>query len=224
MSGNNKNRVRTKHLVNSRYMAYEPATMSSPVDFRAYRAFKESRQMFFLIQLVDQSENSALEHARNVMKISGVIGIALGLPAAELHKIRTAAFLHDIGKYRVPASLLSKPGRLTGEEMEIVKNHPLDGAEITSRVAGFQEIAPVIKHHHEKFDGTGYPGRLKGDNIPLFSRIISIADAFDAMVSRRLYADARSSHDALNEIHRCSGTQFDPVLVNVFSSVSGYLN
>jgi putative nucleotidyltransferase with HDIG domain len=188
------------------------------------RAFKQTRQSYSLVQLVEKSEFSALGHARNVAKISGIIGMALGLPAAELNKVRTAAFLHDIGKYKVPASLLSKPGRLTWEEMEIVKNHPLDGAEITSRIAGFREIAPVIEHHHEKYDGTGYPGGLGGDKIPLFSRIISIADAFDAMVSRRSYTETKSYRAALFEIHRCSGTQFDPMLVEVFSSITGYLN
>ena len=219
-----KNRVRIKHPAGSRYMADRFVMVSGLAGFPALRVFKEARQMYSLVQLVETSEFSTLKHAMNVSKISGIIGTALGFSDGELHKIRTAAFLHDIGKNRVPASLLFKPGKLTEEEMKIVRNHPLDGAEITLQVAGFKEIATVIKHHHEKYDGTGYPGRLGGEKIPLFSRIISIADAYDAMVSRRIYSEAKSSREALDEIHRCSGTQFDPMLVNVFSAVSGYLN
>lgn len=224
MSDNNQIRVRIKNPVNSRYGVDKSVMMSNLAEYRVYRAFRKTRQMHSLVRFVENSEINALKHARNVSKISGIIGMALGLSTGQIYKIRTAAFLHDIGKYKVPASLLNKPGRLTGEEMEIVRNHPLDGAEITSKVSEFEEIIPVIKHHHEKYDGTGYPGGLKGNKIPLFSRIISIADAYDAMVHRRIYSKPRSSQAAIDEIFRCSGTQFDPVLVNIFSTVTDYLN
>jgi putative nucleotidyltransferase with HDIG domain len=224
MLDNNKIRVIIKHSVNNRYGAGKSVTIFNLVKYRLSRSIRETRRMYSLMQLVEKSDISALEHAKNVSKTSCIIGMALGLSTGELHKIRTAGFLHDIGKSKVPASLLTKPGRLTGEEMKIVRNHPLDGAEITSKVSEFEEIVPVIRHHHEKYDGTGYPGGLMGNKIPLFSRIISIADAYDAMVHRRPYSEPRSPEAALDEIHRCSGTQFDPALVCVLDTVSDYFN
>jgi putative nucleotidyltransferase with HDIG domain len=211
-------------LRGNRYEVGRSVMISCSVTLPVSPALKETRRMYSLVQLVEEKESFALVHAENVSRISVIIGAALGLSAGALDKVRTAAFLHDIGKSRVPASLLNKPDRLTGEEMDIVRHHPLDGAEITSRVAEFQDIAPVIRHHHEKYDGTGYPGGLQGNKIPLFSRIITLADAFDAMVHRRSYSAVKSSCDALDEINRCSGTQFDPVLVNVMAAVSDYLN
>jgi len=188
------------------------------------QTYREAQQVYSLVEFVERKELFTLGHAKNVSKISGLLGKVIGLSVEELYKLHTAAFLHDIGKSRVPASLLTKPDRLTREEREIMKSHSLEGARLVARAVEFIELVPIVKHHHEKYDGTGYPNGLKGDKIPLLSRIICIADAFDTMIRQRSYSAAKSSKDALNEICKCSGTQFDPKLVSVLVAILGSLN
>jgi diguanylate cyclase (GGDEF)-like protein/putative nucleotidyltransferase with HDIG domain len=183
-----------------------------------------AQQVYSLVNFIEAQELFTLGHAKNVSLISGLLGKAIGLSVEELFKLRTAAFLHDIGKSRVPLSLLTKPEMLTGEEREIMKSHALEGARLVARARELKKLVPIVKHHHERYDGTGYPSGLKGDNIPLFSRIICIADAFDTMLRHRSYSQAKSSEDALDEIRRCSGTQFDPKLVSVLVAISDSLS
>ena len=126
---------------------------------------------------------------------------------------------HDIGKIGVPDSILLKEGKLTDDEYSEIKNHPTIGAHILSTATIFQDIIPIVKHHHEKYDGFGYPGKLKGEEIPYFARITAVADTFDAMTSKRTYRDALPLDTVIAEITRCKGTQFDPKIADVFLDI-----
>jgi HD-GYP domain-containing protein (c-di-GMP phosphodiesterase class II) len=128
--------------------------------------------------------------------------------------------LHDVGKIGVPEAVLQKTGRLTNEEFDQIKRHPAIGAKILQDVKQIREIIPGVLHHHERYDGKGYPAGLAGNNIPLMGRIICLADCFDAMTSSRTYRKALPLEVALCEIRRCSGTQFDPALAEVFLRTS----
>jgi HD-GYP domain-containing protein (c-di-GMP phosphodiesterase class II) len=127
-----------------------------------------------------------------------------------------AGLLHDVGKIGVPEAVLQKAGRLTAEEFELIKKHPAIGAKILQDVKQIREIIPGVLHHHEHFDGKGYPANLAGEAIPLLGRIICLADSFDAMTSSRTYRKALPLEVALCEIRRCSGTHFDPAMAEVF--------
>jgi HD-GYP domain-containing protein (c-di-GMP phosphodiesterase class II) len=135
--------------------------------------------------------------------------------------LQLAALLHDIGKIGIPDNILQKPGALTPEEWEIIKKHPAKGVSILEPIKELKEVAKVVLHHHERYDGKGYLDGLKGDQIPLLSRIIAIADTFDAMTSDRPYRKRTADQDAVEEIKRCSGSQFDPVLVEAFVTAHG---
>jgi len=185
---------------------------------------REAQQVYSLVSFVETRERYTIGHAKNVSILSDLIGKAIGLPVKELYKLRTAAFLHDIGKVRIPASLLTKPDKLTREEREIMNSHSLEGARLVARAAELKKLVPAVKHHHERYDGAGYPTGLKGDQIPFLSRIICIADAYDTMVSHRSYSEAMSPDEALGELYKCSGTQFDPELVNALVAVSDSIN
>jgi len=124
--------------------------------------------------------------------------------------------LHDVGKVSVPDSILRKPGPLTPDEYEEIKRHPVAGAEIVQRVEGLEPIVPWVRHSHEHFDGSGYPDGLSGETIPPASRILLVADAYDAMTSHRAYRRAMSPEDAQAELRKNAGTQFDPACVEAF--------
>jgi len=131
----------------------------------------------------------------------------------DIDSLKYASMLHDAGKINIPTEILTKASNLTGEEYDIIKRHPVKGAEIIKHVQILKPVVPIILHHHEKFDGTGYPSRLKKSKIPIGARIMAVADAFDAMVYGRPYRERISAEDALEEIKKYSGTQFDPAIV-----------
>ncbi len=158
-------------------------------------------------------------HSHNVMELAAAIGERLRLPAEELANLRVAALLHDIGKIRTPTNILQKPGPLESDEWDHIKDHAGLGSRILKRVQQMGSIGPGVKHHHERFDGTGYPNGLQGRSIPLLARVIAIADAFDAMTTPRPYRPAKTREEAIAELRSCSGTQFDPELVDVFVSI-----
>ena len=126
---------------------------------------------------------------------------------------------HDVGKIGIPDAILLKESKLTDDEYSQIKNHPSIGAHILQNATIFQDIIPIVKHHHEKYDGTGYPGRLKGEDIPYFARIAAVADTFDAMTSKRSYRDALPLDVVKAEIEKCSGTQFDPAIAKAFVEI-----
>ncbi len=158
-------------------------------------------------------------HSERVTNYSVLIGERVMLDDRDIDDLEIAGLLHDIGKIGVIEDLLDKPGKLTDEEFAVVKEHPIKGAEILKPIKQFESIIPVIVHHHENFDGTGYPYGLKGENIPFLSRIISVADTYDAMTAERPYRPTPGREKAMIELKRCSGTQFDPELVNIFLDI-----
>ena len=172
-----------------------------------------------LTQTLTESDYETEEHVERTKEMAVKLGKALKLSDAELGKLELLAVLHDIGKIAIPHSILLKPGKLTDEEWEIMKTHTEKGYRIASASKELQSIAEYILHHHERWDGNGYPGGLKGEEIPLLSRIITVVDSHDVMVHDRPYHKAMSREDAVQELLRCSGTQFDPHLVEVFLQV-----
>ncbi|AKI98260.1 metal-dependent phosphohydrolase [Kosmotoga pacifica] len=155
-------------------------------------------------------------HSERVAKLSSILAKQLGLQRDEVTEIYWAALLHDMGKILVPADILNKTGKLTREEFEIVKMHPIWGADVLGNIRELKNIALYVRHHHERFDGKGYPDGLAEKDIPLASRIIAVVDSYDSMIYDRPYRKALKKEDALEEIKRCSGTQFDPEVAKAF--------
>ncbi len=154
-------------------------------------------------------------HSERVTKYSELIAKDLGLPDSDVKELRLAGLLHDIGKIGIDESILRKPSKLTNVEFQEIKKHPVYAANILESIPQMKEIIPAIKHHHERYDGNGYPDGLKDDDIPYFARILSVADTFDAMASNRPYRDALPLDMCLQEIQLCSGSQFDPEIASV---------
>jgi putative nucleotidyltransferase with HDIG domain len=171
------------------------------------------------VHAVERRDFYTYGHSQHVAEYAKVLGEAIGLPEDELDKLYNGGLLHDIGKILIPDRVLLKPGKLTQEEYEIIKEHPIQGVNMIQHIASLQEYLPIVRHHHERLDGKGYPDGLKGENIPLLARIVCIADAFDAMTSKRVYRSNMPFQTALEELVRCSGTQFDPDLVAVFVKI-----
>jgi putative nucleotidyltransferase with HDIG domain len=157
------------------------------------------------------------------MKYAVAIAREMGLDEHEMHTLRHTALLHDIGKIGISESILQKPGKLTDEEFRFIQCHPVLGAHILESIEFLREVRSQMKHHHEKFDGSGYPDGLAGSAIPLGARIISVADTYDAMTSTRPYRQGLAHEVALEELKRCSGTQFDPAVVDAFVRVHEHI-
>lgn len=180
---------------------------------------KKSSLMDSLTQTLTESDYETEEHVERTKEMAIRLGRALNLTDSDLGKLALLAVLHDIGKIAIPHAILVKPSKLTSEEWEIMKSHTEKGYRIASASVELESIAKYILHHHERWDGNGYPGGLKGEEIPLLSRIITVVDSHDVMVHDRPYHKAMSEEAAKEELLRCSGTQFDPHLVEVFLKV-----
>jgi putative nucleotidyltransferase with HDIG domain len=165
---------------------------------------------------VDAKDPYTAGHSLRVQRIAVALGEELGLDHERLDTLRFAGLFHDIGKIGVPDAILTKPDRLTELEFEIVKRHPEDGARIVGRLHRLHAAVPAVLHHHERWDGNGYPDGLRGDGIPLDAAIVGLADAVDAMTTDRPYSCARSLEDATDEVLRNRGTQFAPAVVDAF--------
>ena len=166
-----------------------------------------------LIRAVETKDEYTRGHSERVAKGSVMIGRVLGLVGPRLEALRYAGILHDVGKLGVPTRILQKTGRLTDEEFAAITLHPVRGRELVADLEFLGEALSGVLHHHERLDGRGYPMGLAGADIPEFARIIAVADAFDSMTSTRSYRGARTVEEALEEIRRCSGSQFDPRMV-----------
>jgi diguanylate cyclase (GGDEF)-like protein len=167
---------------------------------------------------IDFRDRYTQGHSQAVARLAAQIGRQLDLPSNEIEEIRLGGILHDVGKIGVPESVLNKPARLTVEEFDLMKSHTLMGEKIVGplKVKAIERIRGMVRNHHEMVNGAGYPDRLSGDNIPLGARIITVADCFDTMVSERAYKRGRSLEEAVAELRRCSGTQFDSRIVEAF--------
>jgi response regulator RpfG family c-di-GMP phosphodiesterase len=169
-----------------------------------------------LASAVDAKDPYTARHSMRVTRLSLILADAIGLSEDERHALELAAWMHDVGKIGVPDQLLSKSTALTAEEYEVVKLHPVKGGEIVGQIEELAPVADAIRHHHEQLDGHGYPDGLQGEAIPLASRIILIADAYDAMTTGRSYRSNPGQARALQELRSQAGKQFDPGLVEVF--------
>ena len=161
------------------------------------------------------------EHSAFVVEMAKTVAGALGLDEVEIERIGHAALLHDIGKVGMPDRVLHKPGPLAGEEWDVMREHPVVGERILRSIPGMGCVARIVRHEHERFDGTGYPDRLAGDEIPLGSRIILACDAYHAMTSDRPYRAAMAHGHAVAELVRCAGSQFDPRIVSALVGLLG---
>lgn len=171
------------------------------------------RALETLLTTIDDYDVYTGGHSERVAGYAGQIARLLGLSHATVDVVRRAAFVHDIGKIFIPDSIVQKPGPLTPEELELVRLHPELGARALQNRPGLEELAPIVLYHHERWDGRGYPVGLSGSDIPIESRIIFVADAFDAMTSDRPYGSLLSYKEAGTELRRCSGQDFDPLVV-----------
>lgn len=169
-----------------------------------------------LANAVDAKDPYTRGHSERVILYSDRLARALGLDMRDIQTIRLAAALHDIGKIAVPDEILRKPGRLTADEYAVIKTHSERGAAIVGPLEELRSVLPGIRNHHERFDGTGYPDGLAGEEIPRDARIICVADSFDAITSKRYYHEERALDAGLEELEHCAGTQFDPDMVRVF--------
>jgi putative nucleotidyltransferase with HDIG domain len=172
-----------------------------------------------LVEPLESRDPYIEDHLRAVSRLALRIGLRMSLPSEQLDVLSLGALLHDVGKIGVPDRILQKPGRLTDEEYQIIKRHPVLGARMLSSVRELAPAVPVVRHHHERFDGKGYPEGLAGEDIPLGARIISVVDAFDSMIRERPYGYGISRETALEEIENNSGTQFDPQVVRALLEV-----
>jgi diguanylate cyclase (GGDEF)-like protein len=157
-------------------------------------------------------------HSEDVADYVDAVSRQLGISDREREQLAFASLLHDVGKIGISERILLKPGRLTPEERSVIELHPRIGYRLVEQVPGMEEIAPVVLHHHERWDGDGYPGRLRGEEIPLGARVVGVADAFSAMTEQRPYRDRMSLEEACAELERCAGEQFDPRVVALFTA------
>ena len=168
---------------------------------------------------VEAKDSYTRGHSDRVSEISVLLGKYLGLSDQDLEHLRLGGLFHDIGKIGVPDIILQKNSKLTDDEYSQIKQHPNIGIHILSNATIFNDILPIVEYHHEKFDGTGYPKKLAGNDIPYLARIAAIADSFDAMASRRAYRDSLPLEVIISEFERCKGSQFDPQMADVFLDI-----
>jgi putative nucleotidyltransferase with HDIG domain len=173
-----------------------------------------------LNQLLDLKDLNTGVHSTRLAEWAVRIGRDLGLDDDSLRDLEAAAILHDIGKIGTPDHILRKPSRLTAEEYAVIKKHPEYGWAVLRAVPGFERVSLFVLHHHESFDGSGYPAGLRGDEIPIGSRIVSVMDAFDAMVSSRPYRKGLPLEEAVRRLDAGIGTQFDPIVTPKFIAMA----
>lgn len=217
------------HLLRERATAYQ--VLEQRVREQTRQLHEQSKQLTQLLERVlltyqatlraleaalDARDQSAPGHCRRVAKLAVELGRRMGLPDADLLALEQGARLHDIGKLGIPDTILMKPGPLTPEERQVMEHHPEIGCEIVAHIDFLRDALPIIRYHHEHYDGSGYPNGLRREQIPLLARIFSVVDAFDAQANMRPYNTAPSVHKALADIRANRGRWFDPRVVDAF--------
>lgn len=185
---------------------------------------KDLKELFYktiksIASALDAKDPYTHGHSMRVTLYSIILAKELNMPQSILETIETAGLLHDVGKIGVPEAILCKPGKLTDEEFGQMKSHPNNSGKLVSNIKKLEQVIPGIKHHHERWDGRGYPDKLAGEDIPQIARIIAIADTYDAMTSTRSYRKALEHEVAIEEIEKCAGAQFDPELAKKFVQI-----
>ena len=155
-------------------------------------------------------------HAEHVAELMAGLANQMNMSSDEINLAFIVGLVHDVGKIKTPGDILNKSGRLTEGEFKIMKQHAENGADMLSNIEGAEKLASIMLHHHERYDGKGYPKGIAGENIPLLSRMLAVCDTFDAMTTNRCYRKPVSLEDCIREIKRCAGTQFDPVICGLF--------
>lgn len=193
------------------------------LSFRSYQKLRtEARRTFENVsRLLDERDHYTAVHSADVAELSVKIAEEMGLPQGEIEKVEIAARVHDIGKVAVPDSILLKPGPLTDDEWSIMQRHPVVSAELIEGLEIYAQVADAVRHEHERWDGSGYPDGLKGDAIPLISRVIAAADIYDALSTDRPYRRAFSQQDTVEMIHQMRGTDIDPAVATALLRVLG---
>jgi len=189
---------------------FDIAELLEKTHFETIMAFSEA---------LEARDEYTAGHSRRVMEYSNSIGQCMRLDKQDIEDLKRSALLHDIGKIGIPDVILKKETKLTEEEYAVIKSHSGTGAAILKHIKSLKHLVPAVYHHHEQFDGEGYPHGVKGTKIPLHARIIAIADTFDAMTSSRSYRNALSFRTALSELKRSKGTQFDPDIADIFIEI-----
>jgi len=169
-----------------------------------------------LARAIDAKSGWTSGHSDRVSEMSVALGRELGLSRVELEQLHRGGLLHDLGKIGIRSTILDKPGKLTDEEMRIVREHPQIGADILAPIEAFADVIPIVRHHHERYDGKGYPLGLAGEQIPLVARILAVVDVYDALTSERPYRKALSKREVVEDFRSVAGSQFDPVVVAAF--------
>jgi diguanylate cyclase (GGDEF)-like protein len=183
---------------------------------RSRRAPADAQSKDVLLQALAERHPELAPHVGIVADMAEATALALGLTDEDVRNVRLGAELHDVGKVAVPEAILRKPGPLDDDEWAFMRRHTLIGERIIAAAPALETVARIVRSSHERWDGGGYPDAIAGEDIPLGARIVSVADAFDAMTSRRPYCEPRTETDALDELRRCASGQFDPVVVEAF--------
>ncbi len=218
-------KARIRSLLRMRRAEAELSLVNRNLKMRTSDLVERQRSLFLamvksLVSALEAKDKYTRDHSSRVTEFSLAIARAMGLDERELQDLEMAAVLHDVGKIAIPERILNKKTKLTDEEFAIIRQHPVIGETILKPVVELQTIARVVRHHHERYDGRGYPDGLKGQAIPVGARIMTVADAYDAITSSRPYRDYESHNYAVKEIIKCSGMQFDPEVVEHFLEVA----
>ena len=168
-----------------------------------------------LVALVEARDHLTGQHSHQVAALALQVALALGWPTSEAQMLALAGQLYDIGKVAIPETILQKPGTLTAQEWDVMRTHPMVGADVVSHIPALRPLAPIIRAHHERWDGQGYPDQLAGEVIPVGARILAAVDAYLTMIVDRPYQQASAPAAAVAELCRCAGSQFDPQVVDV---------
>ena len=214
----------TDHFIFQSNQTTEFLYITSQPIFHHYS--KASHDIMDLAVSIEEKDGYTVDHCSRINRLSMLVGEQLGFNAKQLLVLNKASFLHDVGKVKVPLSILQKPSKLTSDEWEIMKKHTTYGREMleSTKVPLLVDAGPIVEQHHERYDGKGYPFGLKKDEISIEASIIAVVDSYDAMTTDRVYQKGMSKEKALEEILRCRGTMYNPDIVDIFLSLQNKIN